>query len=90
MKILKRPDTNWSYKHTCVQCSAELEIEKSDVKHTSYPGDFRESGYDVWEATCPICSVIINIPVNTMSKAVQVEIKQRLSRPNIETIFRRD
>lgn len=77
MKILKRPDTQWSYKHTCSNCTAELEVEKSDVKHTSYPGDFREPGYETWSATCPICMVSFTIPESKLPKAVQVEIKDK-------------
>lgn len=78
MKILKRPDTAWSLKHTCSHCTAELEVEKGDVKHNSYPGDFREPGYETWSATCPICSVSFDIPVTKIPKAVQVEIKRGL------------
>ncbi len=77
MKVLKRPDTAWSYKHTCSTCTAELEVEKSDVKFSSYPGDFREPGYETWSATCPICQHGFNIPVTAIPKAVQVEIKNK-------------
>lgn len=79
MKIIKRPDTQWSHKHTCNNCTAELEVEKGDVKHQSYPGDFRDPGYEIWQATCPICSVVFTIPEKSIPKAVQVEIKKGLS-----------
>lgn len=77
MKILKRPDTAWSLKHTCVNCTAELEVEKGDVKFHSHPGDFRDPGYETWSASCPICSANFDIPVTKIPKAVQVEIKNR-------------
>lgn len=78
MKILKRPNTQWSYKHTCVKCDAELEVEKGDVKYHSYPGDFREPGYETWSANCPCCSASIDIPVSKIPKAVQIEIQRGL------------
>ena len=77
MKVLKRPDTNWSIKHTCANCTAELEVEKNDVKFHSYPGDFRDPGYETWSATCPVCSAGFDIAVAKIPKAVQVEIKNR-------------
>lgn len=79
MKILKRPNTDWSMKHTCSQCTAELEVEKGDVKFTSYPGDFREPGYETWTATCPFCSNVFHIKEATLPKAVQIEIKKNRS-----------
>jgi len=77
MKVLKQPDTTWSMKHTCTHCTAELEVEKSDVKFTSYPGDFRDPGYDTWTATCPVCSNAFHIKEATIPKVVQIEIKKR-------------
>jgi hypothetical protein len=79
MKVIKKPDTAWSYKHTCANCTAELEVEKSDVRYYHYDGDQREPGYETWSATCPICSTNFDIPANTLPKAVQVEIKKGLS-----------
>jgi hypothetical protein len=78
MKIIKRPDSTWSYKHTCKQCTAELEVEKGDVKHHSYNGDQREPGYETWQATCPVCSSAFDIPINVIPKIVQIEIKNGL------------
>lgn len=78
MKIIKRPDTAWTMKHTCSNCTAELEIEKGDVKFNSYPGDFRDPGYETWSASCPICSQSISIREASIPKAVQVEIKKGL------------
>ena len=74
MKIIERPDTNWSYKCSCITCGAKLEVEKQDVKYKYY-SDPRDGGYDTWEATCPCCQHSISIPVSSMSKAVQLEIK---------------
>jgi hypothetical protein len=83
MKVLKKPDTNWSYKYTCTNCTAELEIEKTDIKNSHYPGDCRgEPAYDSWSTNCPICSKGISIPENAIPKAVQVEIKRGFSRGN--------
>jgi hypothetical protein len=76
MTILKMPNTAWSYKHTCGNCTAELEVEKSDVKYHNYPGDQREAGYDTWDASCPVCKVQFSIPASSIPKPVQVEIKQ--------------
>jgi len=75
MKVLKRPDTSWSYKHTCAQCTAELEVEKSDVKYHHYSGDFREPEYETWQATCPVCSSVFSINEKNIPKIVQIEIK---------------
>ena len=77
MKVIKAPNTVWSYKHTCGTCTAELEVEKSDVKYEYYAGDFRDPSYENWTATCPICKHGFNIPANNIPKAVQVEIKDR-------------
>lgn len=78
MKILKHPDTKWSRKHTCTNCTAELEIEKDDLRFTHYDGDYREQAYDSWYSHCPICSDPINISGKDIPKAVQVEVKIRL------------
>lgn len=82
MKIIKKPNTDWSYKHTCKNCTAELEVEKSDVKyehHTSSdPRDPRDSGdWNTWTARCINCNELFNIPETAFPKAVQVEIKKR-------------
>lgn len=79
MKILKQPNTQWSKKHTCVNCTAELEIEKKDVVFTHYDGDMREPGYDTWTTHCPICSTTIHVKEDELPKAVQVEIKKKSS-----------
>lgn len=79
MKIIKAPDTNWSRKHTCNTCGAELEVEKSDVRYQYYSGDFRDPSYETWTATCPVCKKDFNIPESSLPKAVQVEIKARPS-----------
>ncbi len=77
MKILKRPDNNWKYLYTCNQCSAELEVEKTDVSYTHLDGDCREPGYDKWEATCPVCSFKFTILAKDIPKIVQLEIKKK-------------
>lgn len=77
MKIIKRPNTEWSMKYTCSNCTAELEIEKGDVRFHSYPGDMREPGYNTWTTNCPVCDVLIDIAENKLPKAVQVEIKKK-------------
>lgn len=76
MKVIQMPNTSWSHKHTCANCTAVLEVEKTDVKYYSYPGDQREPGYETWSATCPVCRVQFNIPETNIPKPVQVEIKQ--------------
>lgn len=77
MKIIKAPDTNWTRKHTCANCTAELEVEKGDVKYRYHSGDSRDPSYETWTATCPICKTDFNIPEANLPKAVQVEIKKR-------------
>jgi hypothetical protein len=89
MKVLKRPNTAWSMKHTCSQCTAELEVEKGDVKFTSYPGDYRDPGYDTWTANCPICSNVFHIKEAALPKAVQIEIKKGLASPGTSYPFDR-
>lgn len=79
MKILKHPDTKWTYKHTCANCTAELEVEKPDVKFKYFDGDFREVGYDTWTATCAVCNNDFNIPLESIPKAVQFEIKKKIN-----------
>jgi hypothetical protein len=81
MKILKAPDTNWGYKHTCADCEAELEVEKGDVKYQFHSGMGRENDYETWEAKCPLCEREIAVPLAKIPKAVQVEIKKGLPSP---------
>jgi len=80
MKVVKRPDTEWSYNYTCDNCTAVLEVEKTDVRHEHHSAnDPRglDSDWDSWTARCPICSELISIPETSIPKAVQVEIKKR-------------
>jgi hypothetical protein len=77
MKIIKQPDFEWTKRHTCTNCTAELEVEKQDVTFTHYSGDMREPSYDTWTASCPICAHTITIKEDEIPKAVQVVIKRR-------------
>lgn len=80
MKVIKQPNTEWSYKHTCKNCTAELEVEKGDVRHEHHTNcDPREPGgdWDTWTAKCPICNDPISILTTAIPKAVQVEIRKR-------------
>ena len=77
MKILKQPPSDWAIKYTCEKCASELEIEKSDVKVTHYDGDFRESPYDHYWCTCPVCNAIIAIPEKTIPSFVKIEMKKK-------------
>ena len=79
MKVIKAPDLNWTRKHTCSTCTAELEVEKSDVKYQYHSGDQRDPSYETWTATCPICKVDFHIPESSIPKGVQVEIKKKRS-----------
>lgn len=82
MKIISRQDTSsWKHKHTCDECATVLEVESGDIKYKNYPGDIREPGYDIWEATCPVCSEDFDIPESILPKAVKVEIKRGLASP---------
>jgi len=83
MKILKRVDTNnWSYKYTCTQCESELEVEKGDIKYQFHSGYGRETDYETWTATCPVCQNHFHIPDKNFSSALKVEIKSgKLSSP---------
>ena len=80
MKILKKPDSNWSYKHTCIKCDAELEVEKSDVSMRHFDGDQREPSYDSFTAACPVCQDTFSIPENKIPKIVKVEMEQAKSK----------
>jgi len=77
MKIIKAPNTNWTYKYVCGACTAELEVEKQDVTCTHYDGHGRERSYESWTSSCPICSTTINIDDEAIPKAVQIEIKRK-------------
>jgi hypothetical protein len=87
MKVLKRPNTSWTMKHTCSQCTAQLEVEKGDLKFSSYPGDYRDPGYETWTATCPICAVPFNITASSIPKVVQLEVKRGLASPGTSYPF---
>jgi len=76
MKIIQAPDTAWSYKCTCSTCGAVLQVEKQDVKY-EWHDDPRDGGYDTWSAVCPCCQHGISVPVTGMSKAVQLEIRDK-------------
>jgi hypothetical protein len=76
MKVLKRPDTKWSMLHTCANCTAELEIEKADVKWECMPGDQRDPPYNKYFTYCTLCGEEISILEKSIPKAVQVEIRR--------------
>lgn len=76
MKVLNRPDTKWTCRHTCLHCEAELEVDKSDVEYRFIPGNQRDPGYEAWSACCPVCKNGFPIITTEMSKAVQMEIKR--------------
>lgn len=78
MKVIKKQDvSNWSHKHTCVNCESELEVESKDLRYSRVDGDPREPGYDSFTATCCVCSQSFSVPTNKIPKLVQVEVKGR-------------
>lgn len=77
MKIIHKPATDWTYKHTCKFCDTELEVEKSDVKYSFQSGYGRDSDYDYWSAKCPVCNESFSIPAAKIPKIVQIEIKKK-------------
>lgn len=77
MKVIKAPNTDWTRKHTCSNCTAELEVEKADVKYQYYSGDFRDPSYETWTANCPFCHKDFNIPESSIPQAVKIEIKAK-------------
>lgn len=82
MKILKAPDTQWSFKCTCSNCTAELLIEKQDVKYRADSDQRTGESWETWSAICASCRHGINIPSDSIPKAVKSEIKDgRIPKP---------
>lgn len=80
MKIIKKQDVSgWAFKHTCTNCESELQVEPSDLRHSSYPGDMRESGYETFTANCVVCSQSFTIANDKIPKLIQIEVKKRSS-----------
>lgn len=79
MKVISRPDvSNWEFKHKCSDCESELLVDQNDLKYNSYPGDFREPGYETFSANCAVCGKSFNILVNNIPKLVQLNVKKRM------------
>ena len=79
MKIIKQPNSDWSYKFTCSECDCELEAEADDLIITRYDGDPRELAYDAWSVNCPVCSHSIIIREDKIPKLVKIKVKQKAS-----------
>jgi hypothetical protein len=78
MKIIKKPDTStWKYTFTCASCTAELEAEATDIVYNYYSGDYRESGYETFSLTCPVCSHSHTLKKDFLPKIVQLEAKKK-------------
>lgn len=81
MKVLKKADvSDWTYKHKCVNCDSELEVEESDIIHRHYDGDMREASYDTYSAKCPVCNKTFSIPEASIPKLIKVNSKKRTGR----------
>ena len=81
MKIIKQLDINdWSYRHTCLDCSAELEIEANDIIYNNYPGDFRESSYETYTCKCPVCTNVIIINNDKIPKLIKLNSKKKVGK----------
>lgn len=74
MKILKAPETEWSYKCKCYNCTAELLVEKQDIKYKS-DYDMREGSWETWSVVCINCNHGFEISPNHIPQAVKTEIK---------------
>jgi hypothetical protein len=78
MKIIKKADASqWSYKFSCGSCYSELEAEASDIVYKNFPGDYRESGYETFSLTCPVCNQSHSLRKDNLPKIVQLEAKKK-------------
>ena len=75
MKIIKRPDANWTKALSCSKCSSQLEADIGDLRKKFNKGydDHREPCYEYWSyhVVCPVCSHLISIPEKEINYAVQ-------------------
>lgn len=80
MKVIKQVEPKeWAYKFTCSGCDSELEAEADDVSVTHYDGDFRETPYDSWSVSCPLCAHATTILEDKIPKIIRVKTKQKKS-----------
>ena len=81
MKIIKKQDvSNWSYKHTCLTCESELEVEADDLIYNHYDGDMREPGYTVYQFACPVCQIVCDLDPMRIPKLIQINTKNKHNR----------
>lgn len=67
MKIISKPDTNWSDKLTCDTCTSVLEVDHNDLKYKTekvwrtggYGGDDYTETLEKYYVDCPVCNRII-------------------------------
>jgi hypothetical protein len=83
MKIIKQIDTSgWRFHTVCDKCETELEADSSDVVYNHYAGDQREPySYETYHIVCPVCTGHITVPKDKMSKALQLQIQKKMSKP---------
>lgn len=78
MKVIKKQDVSgWEFKHTCSNCESELQVEQSDLRYSSYPGDQRESGCETFTASCAVCNQSFEIAITNIPKLIRIEVKKR-------------
>lgn len=78
MKVVSQVDTNnWRLKHVCQTCESVLEAEKDDIIYFYNSGYYMKADYETWKATCPVCQVDFNIPLENIPKALQAEIRSK-------------
>lgn len=70
MKVIKAAVDlkTWSIKHTCPNCTSEIEVECKDI---SYDYQFKDSK---WRATCCLCEKSFAIEEKDIPKLVQADI----------------
>lgn len=79
MKIIKQPDTSWSCQHTCSQCEAVLELEKTDIRCNYYSGSQYQNdppSYSYY-AICAVCGCSFSISVDSIPKIVKLELQKK-------------
>jgi len=74
MKVINKVDiSDWQYKYHCVQCDADLELDKDDVRY--FYGGQRDG--DSYYADCIVCSQRFYISEKLIPKLLRLKIRNR-------------
>lgn len=72
MRVLKQPETAWSWRFTCPTCRTEAEAEAADVEKDEFKtsGFFFDGSATIelcYYVYCPSCGSIIMIPPSNLT-----------------------